>query len=318
MIRPVSVYGVLLVAALSGSYLTWTHDSPDNDTAGATVADIPAETVETVRYEAPRREIVVTRRREDGQTFWWVEATRKGEMDEYRASPIFGQFLEDLRPLEAKRQLPTLDKRRRKKFGFDDPATLTITTKNGGGHSFEIGSRTYGGRYVYLFDRASGEPFVVGGKVVGPFDFATEQLRETRLVHLSEDDAASLHLESDGRQLELVHRNRDDPTSAYWSSSDSPKAKSRVVQSWVERFFGLEAGDYIQGDRPTDLTSRLVATVESSEGETSTVEIFARDADNRTVYFAKSDLTHQLVSIAPSATAAIVGDLRTLFTESTD
>jgi hypothetical protein len=315
MSRSVTVYGVLLVAALVGSYLTWTHEPTTRDAPGATVADIPAETVEAVRYEAPRREIVVTRRRTDGQTFWWVESTRKGETDKYRASPTFDRFLDDLQPLRAKRRLPNLDDDRRKAFGFDDPSTLTISTKTADERTFEIGERTYGGRYVYLHDTTSGEGFVVGGELVGPFDFASEQLREKRLVAFGEDDAASVQLEYDGRQLDLVRRNRDDPTAAYWSRRSSPTRKSRAVQSWVERFFRLEAEDYIEGAAPSGLTTRVTATVESTEGETSSVELSLRDTGNQTAYFAESDLTRRLVSLDRSAASGLIGDIPRLFDE---
>jgi hypothetical protein len=55
--------------------------------------------------------------------------------------------------------------------------------------------------------------------------------------------------------------------------------------------------------------------VESTEGETSSVELSLRDTGNQTAYFAESDLTRRLVSLDRSAASGLIGDIPRLFDE---
>jgi len=75
--RSVIVYAVLLAAALAAAYLSWTDEPDTSVSEGVVVADFPAEDVERIEYSAPDKELSVTAKSDDGDRYWWVEATRQ-------------------------------------------------------------------------------------------------------------------------------------------------------------------------------------------------------------------------------------------------
>lgn len=75
MNRSVIVYGILLVGALIGAYLSWTHEPETKSSDGVEIARFASDDIEEIRYTSPKKRLVLRPRSDDRGRYWWVEQT---------------------------------------------------------------------------------------------------------------------------------------------------------------------------------------------------------------------------------------------------
>ena len=191
-----------------------------------------------------------------------------------------------------------------KQFGLDQPKFETdITTKDGKTHDLLIGEDAPAGRVTYAMLQGDSRVYTIPGYVKDIVDRKPRDLRDKRLITMSEDKITRVDL-ADKQHIVFVHDNGE------WRM-DEPKlirADASAIDSYVDNLAMAEmdvsaisqdpkqAADGYTGGMP-------IATVKvTGDSGSETIEIRKNKAD----YYARPSIGGGVYKISPTTSDGIV------------
>ena len=85
--NPTTLYGVVLAALLTGSYLAWTRDAPSNNDDGVQILAATADELSRIVYTSEKLDLSLEARKDDVGHYLWVSTTQRREERKPPADP---------------------------------------------------------------------------------------------------------------------------------------------------------------------------------------------------------------------------------------
>lgn len=342
--RGVLVYAGLLVLALGGAYVAWTHEDERDLSESVVVLDAEADDITSITYETDRFTLTLVPKEDEFGTYLWGETKPKAEAaDEekektepempdphgappppkieaaaFKAGLAGDDMLEKLAPFTAKRELEGITSEKLEELGLDDPdGVLTISRDGRESETFEIGGNVYGGSNVYVREPGNGKVYVVDAKLVRSLEAGERGFSDRRLFGASLQDVEAIEVRVGESSATFEQRNPDDPSASYWSAAGSDE-KSPVAGAWLDKVLRLHATQYVPASQePKNLEEAYSFVVRPRSGEPTTVVLYRAwsegDQGGEDRWFARSEHTRGLVEVGradeASETAASVADV---------
>lgn len=334
MSRSVFVYATLLVVALVGAYLSWTHEAEPRLKDGVVVLDASEADLREVRYTAKDFSVSLTRKSDAFGEYAWVETVReepdvKPMVNPHApapeapadpnakthtvkrsfkagsgADPVFG----GLAPFVALRAVQATPEAL-EEFGLKTPKgklELTIRDKT---HVFEVGEEGYGHRNTYIRDAATAKIYLVDGDAIRPLLRGDERLPERRLFEADLWDIDRVEVMSGGRSVAFDQKNKADQVNASWVNAGSD-APNLTAKTWIEKFARMRAigNPESMGDAEEVLTVKVTA----GKVVTDVVLMRTQKDDGTQDWYARSPFTRGVVELPMALAANLADDFVTL------
>lgn len=312
MKRALMIYSTLLVLALAGAYMSWTHDPETDIVKGVVLSALEATEWESILYETDSFQAILTRKKDGLGDYIWVATSRKVEGGEDKQAFVAGntadQAVERLAPFVGSREI-TADDALLEEFGLKPArATLTIEGK-GRKHQFEIGKEGYGHRDYYVRDVQSKRVYLVDGGAIRPLMRAEDRLPERRLVAAESWDIEQIALKTGDVSEVFEQRNREDRLASFWARAGSSE-RNVSAQAWIEKFLRVRS-TRTAPQRPENLESVLKVSIKTAAG-IADIELFRSAHGEGEKWYAESPLARGLVEIPMVIATDIVQDVATL------
>lgn len=345
--KQVLVLAVLLVAALVGSYLTWTAEESEASPAEEVVVyRADEEDLESIAWEGEETSVLLERKEDEAGAYVWVTLTETTEVEapepadepgdtdaavgpepapqeeepetpepetttrtvSFKGNDTADEVWASFAPLRAKRELQPGPSVTDEAFGFDDPAGTLEIVRRSGPVEIVVGGETYGARDRYA--RYDGRVFLLDDKDLRPLQFARTRLVDRTLHPLEARDTQKIEVRSPEGNATFVQENREDPRSAFWASADSPEQADEAAENWIGKLMRMRVQQYVGPEEaPPSLEPVFSYVVEGDRAWT--VEILREEgADGR--WFARSEHTRGLVELTESLASEAVADLPTV------
>jgi Domain of unknown function (DUF4340) len=338
MRRAVTIYGLVLSAALFGAYRVWTAPGGEAE-AGESVTVLAgnADELERVHYRSGKIDLSIEMRKDELGRYGWVRAEPldsdaaepepepdpanphapppppkdDGTVQEFKAGKSGGAALEGLLPFKAKRALEGVTDEKLAELGLGEPeATLEIVRAGREPATFEIGGNVYGGANVYVRDPASGKVYVVDAKVIRPLQSGKQSLPDRELVGFETKQIAALAVQGGEASAQFEQHNPDDPEAVFWSTAGDA-AKNETAAAWIDKALRMRSSGYVQaGEEPSQLEGMFAFAVTTTDRKLVRVEVLrGYDEDGEELWFAKSEHTRGLVKLQKALAGEVSADL---------
>jgi hypothetical protein len=351
-VRQVAVLSAALVAALVGSYVSWTAEETEVSDDAVPIYSAGEGDLTKVSWKGDEQVVVVERKTDAKGEYLWIDSTETkkakkapdvhpgAELDEDEGEvpdpePVADPAADPAAPPEVKRamfmsnsqgedvwkSLTPLKAMRElasagvdpATFGLAEPtATIEITRKSGAPITLKVGGETFGSKDRYV--EHDGRVFLVDDATLRPLQFAAGRLIERSLFPLAEKetDRIDVHL-GDGRTLAYVQQHKDDAAKAFWAKADAPEAEDESGATWIGKVFRLKLKEYVDESTVTAPLERVVSYDVTGEGETWKVEVL-KTSTEPVQWYARSEYDRGLTTLTDSLARNVVDDLATLGT----
>jgi hypothetical protein len=340
--RAVIVHGLLAVFGLGFAYQTYSRKPEEESAPGSvTVAECSPDALQKITLITPTNEIIVQPKREHGESSYWIDNTQKSPTPpppkdpakpddkpkalsdatkprHYIANGTFTEYLKRYSPLRALRSLGTLPKDKDADFGFDKVGTYVKLQCAGRTTEFEVGSRAFGASQRYFRDRKSKTIYLFEEQLVSDLESANFKFMQTDLHAFVNADVEEITVSAQGAKKRLLHRDRKVPEQSLWVDADAPAKRNELYGNWFTRLSKMRARLYLPdgADPGSDLTgatggSEPVLSIDYKvEGKPNgKLELVRVDENGVAHYYARSEATHNWVSVYDSAAKEVEQDV---------
>ncbi|MFW6088032.1 MAG: DUF4340 domain-containing protein, partial [Myxococcota bacterium] len=315
------VQAVLAVGGLLAAYFVWTDDTSGGGAEGQVMIwDCDADEVSTVRLQSKRAKVTLERRGEGDDAHWWVVYVDRPEEGEPTTTQFTGaerveDYLEDLAPLRATRQVGELDEESLEAVGLARPEDELVVTCGGNERTFVAGENAFGSGDRYLRDARGGAIYLVDANVVRDLLSARARLMQRQLHTFDWTDVARLKVEGSGEEKVLLQRNRHDRRKAEWVDAAEPDRRNELYDNWFDRLRRLSVSEYLDPNEDPgegmDVQPVATLTFEGGEGEElDRWKLVRAVAPDDVQYFARSRATRSWVEMPPSVAKQVSREVR--------
>lgn len=342
--RPVFVYGALLLVSLVLAWVQWTGE-PQVD-RGEKVVALAGEREGLERIEWTRDDGSLTRllpRTDEHGAYLWIETvtveTRRSKPPKvegsdggapaeplptveekvekkaaFKASTKGDEVLAAWSPFLALRKLSAVEPAKLAEIGLDAPKETIRVTRRGKETVFQVGGEAYGTKNRYLRNEATGEVFLVEENIVKDLQHARTRLADRSLWSLETPKIERVVVSDGSRSLELVQKNPDDAEKAYWARAGA-ESKDEQVQTWMDRLLKLRGVSYVdpQGEEaPKELVARLNLSLQpAGKGKAETLELLEDTSSGE--FYARGSHVRGLLKMLKVPTRTAVEEAGPLF-----
>ena len=348
--RQVPLHLGLLILTLVAAWITFRGqlegDSP-SDEKGVVLLQAAAGDVERVVYETERRTLrLEARRDEGGRWFEGSEIVSEGETVEpetvepetvetetvepetvetetvetettaaqpetevFRGGAAAETLWRQLEPLRVRRVLGHLDEKKLAELELAESTTALTLTVRGRDHRFALGGEAYGSfdRYAREHD---GRVVVLPAALTRDLAIGRTRLMERRLIRATRPEVEALEFSRLGSTARIVQHGAAQPAEAFWSLEGRQEA-SGELETWVDKFFRLQARSYRAGEPGPDWQSEATITVDSREHGLETLRIWSVEEEGERVWLGRSAST-RLVAELSSLAEEVCEDLSSI------
>jgi hypothetical protein len=268
------VYGVLLIAALSFAYQTWTREEEVAPLTGDVVVwSMRPESIQAITFEAETRSIRVERRSDAQGPYLWGSDTRR--VQQYRrvkkdddASPTdpprptiressTRQFMlsekgdtlfENLAELRALRALGKIDEDKRQLYGLHEKTETVSVIYDGGTRSLVVGDKIYSGSDRYALDPSTGEAYVIAQSVVRDLSNGEAGLRLTKTHAFQDQEVGKVVVEVNGQKrtlLSITARDAQGRESRTWADAQAPDKPDQTMSNFLNNIDALRPVSFV-------------------------------------------------------------------------
>lgn len=218
-------------------------------------------------------------------------------------------LFESFEPLMALRELKG-DAGDPKAFGLETPEAKIVVSRSAGDTEIDLGGETYGAKDRYA--RQGGRMLLIEDTTVRPLQFAASRLIERRVHPLVVHELDRVEVQSGGRSLGLIQRNKDDRQAAFWARQGDEDTKDDTAATWIDKLMKLKASEYPTEPDLSGATQSFTVTLVSGSA-TWAFEILEDKASGK--FFARSEFNRTVVELTPSLASEAVADIGDLFEE---
>ena len=323
--RSIPLHLGLLIVTLITAWITFRGQLEGNfpsDEEGVVVLQAAVGDVERVVYETERRTLRLEARRDKGgRWFEGSEIVSQGEGLEtepapqpetelFRSGAAAETLWRRLEPLRVRRVLGLLDDKKLAEFDLvDTTASLTLTLR-GRDHRFALGGEVYGSSDRYAREK-DGRVVVLPAALTRDLDAGRSRLMERRLIRATRPEVEALELSRLGRRARIVQHATAHPADAFWSLEGRQEA-SGEFETWVDKFFRLQALGYRAGEPGPDWKSETTITVDSREHGLETLQIWSVEEEGERVWLARSASARLVAELSSPLAEEVCEDLASL------
>jgi hypothetical protein len=335
MRRAIVIYAGLLLVALGAAYHTWTHE--DELALSDAVVIVPGEpnALESVAYKSKELELTITLREDERGRYAWVRAVPleievdpdappnphalppDTETEEFKAGKGGETVLEGLAPFVAKRLLEGIDDSKLGDLGLDEPdASLTITRRDKGSKTFDLGTDAYGGANIYARDPETGKIYLLDAKLIRPLQSGKRTLPDRDLVGVQIKDIERIQIDAADASASFEQHNPDDPQATFWSAVGENEANATAA-AWIDKALRLRSSKYVdEAAAPVGLEQVFSFTVVAGDVPPTTVQVHRSLGEGgEETWYARSEHTRGLVELHKTQAAEALADLQSVLGE---
>lgn len=319
MTRSIPIFGFILVAALGGSWMTYTTErTPEKD--GIILVDNKPSELQKITYKSPDADVVFEMKEDALGRYAWVTVTdhkkkkvKEGEPEvppeikvtAFKAGQAGDKLIDAFAPMAAMRELTGVDDVRLKTFGLTEPDTTVALTSAGKDYVFDIGGEVYGPKDRYARYQLTSRYYIIDDELIKPLKFAATRLPERALYGPKPEEMDSITLGAGAKTVTWTHKNKDDASAVYWER-EGATGKDETFANWVEKALKLKSQSYVQdGAAPTDLVPQFDMTIRQSGKPDQTVRVSKSGED----WYAQSEYTRGLVKLTKGPASDAAGEV---------
>jgi hypothetical protein len=326
--KSVIIHGTLAVIGLALAYWTWTRpveeETAAEGEAAVTLIDCEADEMREVVLEAENKTIVMQRREERGEHYFWFRVERaaaaaptkapgKAPEPEERREQFAGgsaaaEYAAKVLPLRALRSLGEVPRNQLDELGLENPTTKLRVVCGGRTRNFDVGTSTFGASTRYAREAGGRGPiYLFDGPVIGDLEAAEFRLMQRDLHGFEMGEVDEVKLAAQGQELRMLHRNRRDPRAAEWVNAAEPDRRNETYGNWLERLARLRILSYLApGARvPAGATPAFTLEYSANREDLGRLEVVRAGEE----YFARSESTRTWVKVLASVAQQLEQDL---------
>jgi hypothetical protein len=318
-VRGVRLHGALLILALALAFPTWTRrPSRPTDIQGTVIWQRDTTELVSISYRSTEREIEITRRARDGETFLWgweVKFT-PGEppFDTLRfpVGVLGSELVKGFADFRVLRDLGRVEPEREAAFGLVEPRAAITLGFVDGDRVIEVGDSIYGSPDHYASDPSAGSVFVLPAQLLWPLQTGSGALRE-RVVHYFQDsDVAYVRVRALGQVRDMERSGGDAGAPGVWHPPDAPQRSDQTFANFMERVAQLAISGFETEVPPDSL--ELILRVEYADEDTEPlgfVELFRHLGSGE--YYLSSERTRMVANAVGLLAERVEQDLPQIF-----
>jgi hypothetical protein len=281
MIRPVYIYGGVLIASLAVAWMRYTAEPTADLTDKILLLQGDAEDITQVTWRDEDEHAIIDRRSDDHGSFLWVSYTKtvevtptpdlpeeedvpaeegedapaeepvveeevevetREESQAFKAGEKGDGLLADFSPLIAIRKLEGVDAGKLESIGLSDPQGEMTVVRKGRTATFDVGGEAFGTRDIYLRDTSDGAIYLVDDETLRPLRYARTRLPDRTLFsHERPAVARAILADASGASIEATQKNASDSDSAAWVRSSSPEEDDSQLETWMGKALMLKS-----------------------------------------------------------------------------
>lgn len=337
MKRAAAVSAIALAIALAGAWVEWTSEEAVDLEGKVVVLQGDAESISAVRWVSEDSEASIARMSDPRGSYFWVDYTRwskdplpaarsgddTGEADAeperkatrsaFKSATKADELMASLSPMVAQRSLDVTDESKLEEIGLTSPSARIEIDRGGRTQQLAVGGEAYGTRDYYVRHEETGKIYLVDRTILQPLKYARTRLPDRSLFDVERADLTGVSIAADGRSLDLVHLNADDPSKAAWAAPDAADVPLAQPTTWVDKFLELKGTRYADPESElVGLEQRFSVTLQSEKSSTLiAVQQLGSDGD----WYASSEHTRGLVKLVRSTAGSLASDIDGLLGE---
>ncbi|MBJ6765421.1 hypothetical protein JGU66_32110 [Myxococcaceae bacterium JPH2] len=309
----VALQGALAVAALVAAFFVWQRE-PEGTPGEVTVLDVPARSLDLLRYEDEARFVELYRDGTDRDAFWLrlgtkppkpipgIDAAADGGVAatppkpaepllpprELRANDVAVKLFGRFAPLRAQRSLGDLDAKKLEEVGLTHSERKLTLTLGGKPEVFALASPAGGWGTPYLRRESDGRVFLLGPSLLPDLDAAASRLVDRRL-HTFEAGEFDRVVVTTGGVSRAYRASGMAGGTVRLSPVEAPDTPDEFARNWHDRVWRMVPLDFLgRGESPTTGEPQPQFRVTYQRGERVLGELtVARTPDG--TYYAKTE-----------------------------
>lgn len=329
--KGMAIHLVLAIVGLSLAYRAWTLKDEAEETGSAEsvmLAECGVDALESVTFSEANRTIKLSKKRDGGAPYYWIEQTSKlaapegaGAMEERKQSfavaKEVAEYVDELLPLRAKRSLGSLGADQLKQIKLDKPESTFTLVCGGKTYAYELGAPAFGSGDHYFRPKGQGTVYLVAKATVGELSRAESTLMRRDLFAGELTEVEHLVVRTGAGEKRLLQRNRLDPKQAEWVDAAAPDVRNELYNNWFTKVKQLRVEKYLQPneapgqDLPTPKLGTKIGTLEylDKSGKRLDLVELAYVEQELPAYYAKSTATRSWVRVLSSIGKQVSADL---------
>lgn len=324
---------LLLVVSYGVAYWASIPDE-GSKTEKFTVFTVEPKSIESLSYVEDKLEVKIAKRSGQG---YWVDFTKTEEpkspptggdegapgtpkqttetfLASNKISEVFGEF----NPFEARRLLGKLSDVSSEEFGFGEGAAKMTLVAKGKTWEFEIGKKSYGSRFQFVYEKSNDRVMLVDGKAIETLARANVRLYERKFVGFELDDVTEVTVKTAKGQKVMSHTQRDAKGNLLWSLAGGDGTPKPVYKSWMDKIDRLMLMHYVEQSEVSGIQKSAVFEIEFKKGGAvlDTARFFkSQGVDGTTDYWVTSKHLESFAKLHKNRMEPIVKDLALVFEE---
>jgi hypothetical protein len=167
----------------------------------------------------------------------------------FKGNKGLDELMKGLATFSAIRSLGVVDAEKLKLFSLTgSKKSLTLVTGSAV-RVFIIGGNTFGSMDSYLQDKQDKRVYVVRPRLLQDFQYAEFRLMDRELHAFGDSEIDRVVFSTAGGKKTLLHKNRRDPSAAFWVDAADPEKKKDFFRNWMGRFNRLRVVEYSRKDK---------------------------------------------------------------------
>jgi hypothetical protein len=317
--RSILLHLGLLILSLAVAWITFRGQlagDATSDEEGVLLLQAAEGDVERVVYESTGGSLRLEARRDErGRWFEGSEIDAGGEGQEpkteiFRGGATAEDLWHQLEPLRAKRVLGQVAGEKLQELALADTTVSLTLTVRGRDHRFDLGGEAFGSSDRYAKE-TDGRVVVLPASLTRDLDTGRSRLMERRLIRATRPEVEALALSRLGRTARIVQHSGTQSAGAFWSLAGEETASGQF-QTWVDKFFRLQAVGYRAGEPGGDWQSEATITVESREHGLETLEIWSAAEEGARVWLGRSAHSRLIAELGSPLAEEVCEDLDSL------
>ncbi|RJS23078.1 hypothetical protein DRW03_12155 [Corallococcus sp. H22C18031201] len=304
----VALQGALAVVALVAAFFVWQRE-PEGSPGEVTVLDVPARSLERLRYEDEVRFVELYRDATDRDAFWLRLGTKPAKPiagpaaadggvaatppqpsepvpppRELRANDVAVKLFSRFAPLHAQRSLGDLDAKKLEEVGLAHSERRLTLTLGGKPEVFALASPTGGWGTPYLRRESDGRVFLLGPSLLPDLDAAASRLVDRRL-HTFEAGEFDRVVVTTGGVSRAYQASGMAGGTVRLAPVETPDTPDEFARNWHDRVWRLVPLDFLgRGETPTNGAPQPQFQVTYQRGERILGELTVARATDGTYY----------------------------------
>lgn len=330
--KSLGVHALVLAVASGLALSVWLKDEEAELAAtekGERVTVWPGsvESVERVRFEAPKRKVVLDAKKDGTGRYWEISVDKEESArnphgaDAGAPEPIVKktsmrfvgvklatETVEKMAPLLAVRALGKYDPKQAEEFGLDKPEGTLSVKLAGGEQSLVVGGTTPGGQERYSKHTASGQLYAVPSDLVQAMLGAETRLIERDLHAFPDADVKRIRISRGGKSRELVAVAEK---KGAFADPATPTKGDDTVGNWLTKVGRLRVMEYVEKPTAALTPESAVVNVEyfGKKDKLGFLEVHKVPAEKGNDYLIRTEQTRWHVKVLSSVGEQVEQDL---------